>query len=1196
MKVVNYLLVMLFSFLASNVPAHDMMFLFGRGSIGTIDFKLNDDDSEWLKSNKPAINIGITLPENPPFDLISEGDHRSYEGLSADYISLLADMLQTSINLTVYNSRLEAINDIKNGKIDLLTTSNRFEEFHGLVLSHPYIKDMPTLYISEASAQSKKINTIAMAYDYLPDREVHEIYPHATLVHYPSRQEAVAAAVFGQADAVIIDLFSANYLVNNTFAKRLVLKETLPVNTRGFGFALSSTSTRLKSIIDRALTSIPVSEHWAIKKRWSGSGLTIPEKVHDNLLDASELAWLKEHGPIRVVVNEFNAPITYFDQDRQFHGYVADIFAAFKLYTGVDISITRAQSYSEVKHYLNNGYVDAAILYSPRGDTSDLIFSKAFTTSPYVIVTKKISDNKSKSLRVVIPQEHADIHDINIPGMKLEAISARNYLDAMDCVINGRADATILPLNVADYYIGRYFSEQLKVSQLVTSLPSATLSLVTEAHSKNLTSIMNKFLSSISPDELQAIENRWRMNATPGQETWRDYKYTLYTMSGAAILLIIASLVWAWFTRVHYVKRLDAQRKLSEQFTFMQDIVDSMPHPIYVRNISRELVLFNKSYQTVFSSSKDELLFKHTREGEHRVKEAKEIDQEYQQAIIDGHIFRKDRRIHIDGKPVDIYHWIQPYRDRDGVIQGVIGGWIDVSDRVKLMSALTQAKEQADSASRAKTQFLATMSHEIRTPMNAVIGLLELALKKAEKKQFDFQSIEVAHDSAKGLLALLGDILDVIKIEAGELTMTPVEMNVKQSLESVMRIFEGLAIQKDLSLSLEWDPLIPEFVYLDPMRLKQIISNLIGNAVKFTEHGEIKVKATRHLSDTGKLYLLIQIKDSGIGIPEEELQHLFKPFSQAHHGTHSRGGTGLGLVICRSLCEQMGGTLTLESKLGQGTRVAMTLPLNPAVNQPLPRVASISSLEPNQVEQRYYILIVDDHPANRILLSQQLKYLGHKVDEACNGEDALRLYEQHPYQVVITDCNMPIMDGYALSRRLRAWEKSRKLASSIIFGYTANARLEVRDDCISAGMDDCLFKPISLEDLNQKLFLFSKPVSSEKSEPQFRLEQLMSLIGGDENIARQLLGELLKTTAVDIENLRRAGSNGDLKAVKEIVHKIKGAARIISAQEIINCCDGIEKLQDIDEAREQTRSLLNKLDALSSDISYYLDDELAACI
>ncbi|MGL6276770.1 hypothetical protein ACSZME_15020 [Aeromonas dhakensis] len=156
MKVVNYLLVMLFSFLASNVPAHDMMFLFGRGSIGTIDFKLNNDDSEWLKSNKPAINIGITLPENPPFDLISEGDHRSYEGLSADYISLLADMLQASINLTVYNSRLEAINDIKNGKIDLLTTSNRFEEFHGLVLSHPYIKDMPTLYISEASAQSKK--------------------------------------------------------------------------------------------------------------------------------------------------------------------------------------------------------------------------------------------------------------------------------------------------------------------------------------------------------------------------------------------------------------------------------------------------------------------------------------------------------------------------------------------------------------------------------------------------------------------------------------------------------------------------------------------------------------------------------------------------------------------------------------------------------------------------------------------------------------------------------------------------------------------------------------------------------------------------------------------------------------------------------------------------------------------------------
>lgn len=242
------------------------------------------------------------------------------------------------------------------------------------------------------------------------------------------------------------------------------------------------------------------------------------------------------------------------------------------------------------------------------------------------------------------------------------------------------------------------------------------------------------------------------------------------------------------------------------------------------------------------------------------------------------------------------------------------------------MEQLTQAKDMADGASKAKTQFLATMSHEIRTPMNAIIGLLELSLKRAQDNQFDFNSIRVAYDSAKGLLDLIGDILDVVRIEAGQLSLNPVQVELKQTLDSVIRIFDGIAIQKGLALTLEFDSELPKYVQLDPLRVKQILSNLIGNAIKFTDQGHIEVTAQKELDAEEKAQLLLRVADTGIGIPIEEQQKLFRPFAQVHNGAHNKGGTGLGLMICRSLCDMMGGTLSMMSEPGQELASACAYP------------------------------------------------------------------------------------------------------------------------------------------------------------------------------------------------------------------------------------------------------------------------------
>ena len=1164
--------------------------LFGHTTIGEVKVQLSSAQWDWLQTQK-TIRVGISTPDYPPFDMTMNGTSSYYEGLSADYLQILSEILKVKIELHFFNSRQNAIAAVKAGELDLLTTANRYEEFHELQLSHAYIDDVPVLYVSKKLPATATPNRIAMAYDYLPDTEVSKLFPDAELISHPSRQQAVAAAVFGQADAVVIDLFSANYMVNRSFSQKLQLKSLLSLDSRGISFALAPENQTLREIINSALQQLPASEHWAIKKRWSGGGVTLPTGKHRIELTEAEQTWLKQHRPLRVVVNQFNAPMTYFDQNGNLHGFAADLLEVLKLYSGMETVVIKTQNFQKMEEYLSNNSADLAFLSPSDQRKQQLLFSKDFSRTNLALVVREDSNNlfQKTNLKVALPKAHI-INEI-LPALLPQAqiIGVDNYMDAMDATVKGKVDATVAPLGLADYYTSRYFDKQLKIERILDDNLPVAASFATGIDNPELISILNKMLAIIPADELQSMENRWRRNAVPGQETWRDYKYTIYTITIASILLILASLVWAWFTRSHYIKRLKAKQELKEQLVFMQEVVDSIPHPIYVRDINRRLILCNESYQRVFRTSKEDALYKTAMEGVHRVLEAPDIDKEYQSSIRENRAFYRDRKMHIDGQSMDIYHWFQPYRGEQGQIQGIVGGWIDVSDRVKLMEQLTQAKDMADGASKAKTQFLATMSHEIRTPMNAIIGLLELSLKRAQDNQFDFNSIRVAYDSAKGLLDLIGDILDVVRIEAGQLNLNPVQVELKQTLDSVIRIFDGIAIQKGLALTLKFDSELPKCALLDPLRVKQILSNLIGNAIKFTEQGHIKVTANKELDAEGKAQLILTVADTGIGIPIEEQQKLFRPFAQVHNGAHNKGGTGLGLLICRSLCDMMGGKLSMMSEPGQGTCISMRIPLLGAETHRLEENKVNSTADVIFSIPAQHVLIVDDHPANRLLLSQQLRYLGHTVEEANNGEEALQLFRQHSYKIVITDCNMPEMDGYELSRRLRQLEQDQNLPPTVLLGYTANAQLEAKEACIKAGMNDCLFKPISLQQLELKLNSFRCLL--EKEEPQqqsFLPSSLEKLTGGSKELTAQLLRELQNANRTDFAQLQLAVNKGEQDEVKSIAHKIKGAAKIISATSVVTACERLEKIESIEQAHQELTILKAEIIRLEKGINLLL--------
>nr|WP_251029553.1 transporter substrate-binding domain-containing protein [Pseudomonas fluorescens] len=1169
-------------YVPSSLAAVSLPFKLVPAFIPLASMPLAPAEQQWLAGHQP-LKVGISIDDYQPIDITR--DRNRYQGISADYLSLVGARLGVPMQVLGFAERAQAVEALRVGAIDILTSANGYErDVPGLAFTRDYMPDRSVVVVrrdDDTQNEDLRDKKVVLLEGYANVNNVHAAYPDSHIMLAPNLYSGLEALKQGDADA-----FIGNEVIVRAYKSlRPYLGLQIRVESRlapiGFAFATRQADPLLGTMMDRALSTIDESVQREILARWT-TGLGVGLAGEHIELSASEQAWLLRH-PHVVVSTQQLSPYIFKDKDGVWVGLNVDVLNRISRMTGLQFVFEEVFSTAQTLELLETGRADMnTTLVENQERKGFLNFSHGFGGSSWLFVERvdappvtSLSELSDKVL--ALPARHVLESYIRRehPTIKLRLVD--NYAQARELVMRGDAAATIQ----SEVEVQSYPTDELRIGRSVDGKWSAN-SLSVRKGQPELLSILNKALETLPVAELSALRLRWLGAVAIPMPVWQQVPSWAYWMVATAILFVVVSLAWNSRLKRQIRQRLAAEQRLNDQLAFKRALLDGMPNPVFVRDLAGRLVTCNKSYEQQLVT-RLELIQGLTLMESGLLPEATAVRLHtgHMEQLVTQHSLFVDRELEFNSGTFHVYQWTVPFFDAQGQLQGLLGGWIDINERKVLETQLMDARQAADEANFAKSAFLSTLSHEIRTPMTAIIGLLELEQERATASGKPVsEALRVAHRSARELIALMGDSLDLAKIEAGHLQLAPQTTDLKGFFEGIQRLFEATAQKKGLHLTLAFDPQAQGHYWFDPLRLRQVMHNLLGNALKFTEQGEVRISVASKMDEAGSEYLHLCVEDSGPGIGVEQQARVFKPFIQVSPLTAAEhGGTGLGLSICQQLVELMGGQITLHSLLGEGTTVCIDLHLDRVSSDDVP-----SAVAPQPVGRALSVLIVDDLPANRLVLAQQLQFLGHQVVSLNTAEAALQRWRVEAFDLLVTDCQMPGMSGYALSQAIREIEAQEQRPRCALVGCTANAFADERLRCREAGMDELLVKPVTLEQWAQVLARVVPPRS-------FDIHTLRTMTQADGPVLQRMLQELAKSLEHEHNALSGAMADQDLARLTASLHRLKGICCLVDALPLAKACVALDvsvRERRSDELPAQWLTLSQALVALQKDIVPYL--------
>lgn len=1133
-------------------------------------------EARWLGQARTDTAAVLTVAADRalrPFTMLDDQGEPS--GLATDLWRLFAQEQGLEVQF-LFTGREGAEQALREGRADLYAGQLSYgESATGLeIAAEPYLRIPVSLYANQdnpSGLETPPAGTLGVLAPLTPS-ELAQSLPHRQLRTFERFDALLGALDSGAITGFVADRVSAEIALVAHGLRGAFKRLPTPLPEAGLHLAAAPGQGEHLRDLSRRLANLNPAARARLLQRW---GIAQPSEKLE--LTAAERAWIEEHPEIRLGVDPAYAPFEFRDDEGRYQGIASDYVSLLNERLGLDLRPLENLSWPEVIVKTKARAVDVLPAVGRSAEREGyLTYTDPYLSSPLVIFARKdaafIGGIEDLYGRRVAVKRGSFTHDRLKAFPRLQLLERPTSLAAMKAVAQGEADAYINTLAHGSYTIERYHLGNLKVAAPL-DWEASTLSFAVRKDWPQLVSILNKGLATITPEEAAEIRRRW---ITVRYEYGLDLA-TVWRWAGmGAVAIGLAFLVfYLWNRRLQREvrQRRQAEDALAAKTNVLGTVLRNMsqglmafdqglrltawnPRLSEIRGYPRELLTVGRSFRELMRYDLDH----HEFAAEPRPPTLEEL---VEQAAHSKHHRAERRRpngcyVEISGSPIP-----------GG---GFVSTFTDITERKRAEQEVHQAKAEAEEANMAKSRFLANMSHEIRTPMNAIVGMCHLAQQTdLDPRQRDY----LRHIQSAGhrLLGLINDILDLSKIEAGKLDLESVRFSLDEVVEDIVRTHSLKAEEKGLELLVNLDPAIPQRLLGDPLRLEQVISNLLGNALKFTERGEVGLRIELKDLAEGRATLAFAVSDTGIGIPPEQAKALFQPFQQADQSTTRRfGGSGLGLSICRQLVERMGGEIGLHSEPGRGSRFWFEIPFAVQADAPMER--------PGGLPTDLRVLVVDDNRAAQDILRGILQSFGFRVDVADSGEAALTLFEgaKEGYDLVLMDWRMPGLDGIEAARRIR--EHPRQPMPKIVM-VTAFGNDDIRDQAEQAGLNGFLVKPVTpsrLMDAVMECFEPSPtedrdPAPSARGRPEFAGARV--LLVEDNRANRRVAQELLENVGIAVG----VAENG-----AEAVERVRAGAWDLVLMDIqMPVMDGFEATRRIRKAHAHLPIVALTAHALSSD-------------